>query len=124
MADSSPTLLLVDDDVAVTKALASLLQQAGMRALEARSGGEALRRPGKQAVAAVLADLRMPGRDGLTLPGQISRSWPDIPIVLLTAHGSISVAVEAMKAGAADFLVKPFDREEVLFVIKKVLGAA
>jgi two-component system, NtrC family, response regulator AtoC len=124
MADSSPQLLLVDDDAAVTKVLASLLKQENMQALEARSGDEALRLLEKHAIDAVISDLRMPGMDGMTLLGRVNRSWPDIPIVLLTAHGSISLAVEAMKAGAADFMVKPFDREEVLFVVKKVLAAS
>ncbi len=124
MAASRPTLLLVDDDAAVTKVLASLLRQEQMDVHEARSGAEALKLLDRHAVDAVITDLRMPGMDGMELLGRVHELWPDLPVLMLTAHGSIALAVEAMKAGAADFMVKPFEREEVLFVVRKVLQAA
>jgi two-component system response regulator AtoC len=66
----------------------------------------------------------MPGMDGIALLGRISHGWPEVPVIILTAHGSIQLAVEIMKLGAADFMVKPFDRDEVLFVIRKALATA
>ena len=70
----------------------------------------------------VVSDVRMPDVDGLTLLAQIRGRWPDLPVVLLTAHGSVPLAVEAMKAGATDFMLKPFDREEMLHVCRKAVG--
>ncbi len=64
----------------------------------------------------------MPGLDGMSLLGQIVARWPDVPVVMLTAHGTVPLAVEALKGGAADFVLKPFDREEVLFVVRKALA--
>jgi len=66
----------------------------------------------------------MPGMDGMTLLRQIAQHHTDVPIVVLSAHGTVSLAVDAMKAGADDFLTKPFDRDEVLFVVKKALARA
>src|SRR5678815_2273705 len=64
----------------------------------------------------------MPGIDGMTLLDRLGGQRPDLPVVLLTAHGTVAMAVDAMKRGAADFLLKPFDREGILFVIGKVLA--
>jgi two-component system, NtrC family, response regulator AtoC len=66
----------------------------------------------------------MPGASGLELLEEIVKRWPEIPVILLTAHGSVGIAVEAMKKGAADFLLKPFDREEILFTVRKQIAAA
>ena len=66
----------------------------------------------------------MPGTTGLELLDEIAERWPEIPVILLTAHGSVGVAVDAMKRGAADFLLKPFDREEILFTVRKQIAAA
>jgi two-component system response regulator AtoC len=117
-------VLLVDDDAAITTVLASLLKQAGFSTLTASSGAEALALLEKQPVEVVVTDLRMPGLDGMTLLRKIVRGWPDVPVLVLSAHGTVALAVDAMKLGAADFLTKPFDRDEVLFVIKKALAAS
>jgi two-component system response regulator AtoC len=118
-----PRVLVVDDDVAILKVLCSQLTQAGIRNLEARSGEQALALLESQPVDVVLTDLRMPGMDGMALLTRIARSWPEVPVIVLTAYGSIQLAVETMKAGAADFIVKPFDRDEVLFVVRKALAS-
>jgi two-component system response regulator AtoC len=117
------TVLVVDDDIAVGKVLAALLQQAGHHAVHEVSGEAAVGRMETSAVDAVLTDLRMPGMDGMELLRRVSREWPDIPVIMLTAHGTVPLAVEAMKAGAADFLLKPFDRDEVIFTVNKALQA-
>jgi len=123
MAMTGATILCVDDDPAVGKVLSALLTQAGLNALLAASAGEALEVLGRRAVDLVVSDLRMPGVGGMDLLRSIGERWPDVPVVILTAHGTVPLAVEAMRAGAADFLLKPFDRDEVLFVIEKTLLA-
>nr|WP_236673667.1 sigma-54 dependent transcriptional regulator [Comamonas sp. JC664] len=115
------TVLLVDDDPAVAKVLGALLTQAGLTTYSARDGQEALSLLASKPVDVVVSDVRMPGMDGLQVLAEVSRGWPDIPVILLTAHGTVPLAVEAMKAGAADFVLKPFDREEILFTVSKAL---
>jgi two-component system response regulator AtoC len=115
------SVLLVDDDPAVAKVLGALLAQAGLTVHTAASGQEALAVLGRKPIDVVVSDVRMPGMSGMELLAEVSRSWPDVPVILLTAHGTVPLAVEAMKAGAADFALKPFDREEILFSIRKAL---
>jgi two-component system response regulator AtoC len=88
------------------------------------SGEAALTALEGEAFDAVLTDVRMPGLDGMGLLDRIGALQPDMPVVLLTAHGTVPLAVEAMKRGAADFLLKPFDRDEMLFVLRKAMLAA
>jgi two-component system response regulator AtoC len=115
------SVLLVDDDPAVAKVLGALLVQAGLTVHTAKNGAEALGLLGQKPIDVVVSDVRMPGMNGLELLGEVTRLYPDVPIVLMTAHGTVPMAVEAMKAGAADFVLKPFDREEILFTIRKAL---
>lgn len=124
MAEASATVLLVDDDAAITTVLGSLLQQDGFGVLTAASGAEALAVLERKRVDALITDLRMPGMDGMALLRQVLRTSPGVPVIVLSAHGTVHQAVDAMKLGAADFLTKPFDREEVLFVLRKAVAAA
>jgi DNA-binding NtrC family response regulator len=117
-------VLVVDDDRAVAMVLASLLEQAGHDAHRVGSGEEALAALASRSIDLVISDLRMPGIDGMELLAEVKQRAPDVPVLLLTAHGSVPLAVEAMKNGAADFLQKPFDRDEVLFVVDKALRAS
>jgi two-component system response regulator AtoC len=118
------SVLVVDDDPAVGKVLSAQLSQAGIGCLHVANAEAALALLRERPVDIVITDLRMPGASGIELLDEIVKRWPDIPVVLLTAHGTISVAVEAMKKGAADFLLKPFDREEILFTVRKQIAAA
>src|SRR5450432_3585242 len=117
MAGLQPTVLLVDDDPAVAKVLAALLGQEGIGAHEVRSAGDALAYLASRHADVVLTDLRMPGMDGMELLDRVAAAWPEIPVIVLTAHGTVPLAVEAMKRGASDFMQKPFERDEVLFVV-------
>jgi DNA-binding NtrC family response regulator len=117
-------VLVVDDDRAVGMVLSALLTQAGHATRFVASGAEALAALASGGVDVVISDVRMPGMDGMELLGEVQRKHRDVPVILLTAHGTVSLAVEAMKAGAADFLTKPFDRDEVLFTVGKALRAA
>lgn len=122
MTQANGTVLIVDDDPALRKVLGALLGQAGIAVIEAASGREALALLQERLIDAVVTDLRMPELDGMALLTQIVRAWPDLPVVMLTAHATVALAVEAMKRGATDFVLKPFEREDVLFVVQKALA--
>ena len=117
------SVLVVDDDAAVGAVLEALLVQAGMKAVHVTSAARALAMLGERAFDCVLTDLRMPEMDGMQLLARVSEAYPDIPVIVLTAHGTVPLAVEAMRAGAADFLLKPFDREQIVFVVQKAVVA-
>jgi DNA-binding NtrC family response regulator len=114
-------ILVVDDDPSVGTVLQALVKQAGMRAVHVLDGDAALAAVDETPFDLVITDLRMPGMDGMTLLERLGERVPDLPVVMLTAHGTVPLAVEAMRAGAADFLLKPFDRDELLYVLDKVL---
>jgi two-component system response regulator AtoC len=120
------TVLVVDDDPAVGRVLSGLLIQAGWRSRWVSSGAQALAELQKLPTDLMITDLRMDGMNGMELLARTRAEFPEIPVVVLTAHGTVPIAVEAMKAGAADFLLKPFDREEVVYTVRKALtrGAA
>jgi two-component system response regulator AtoC len=122
--DARGEVLVVDDDPAVSKVLAALLEQAGINCRHVPDAPSALEALRARPVDVVITDLRMPGPSGVDLLEAIGERWPDVPVILLTAHGNVGVAVDAMKKGAADFLLKPFDREEILFTVRKHLAAA
>ncbi|MBI4169569.1 MAG: sigma-54-dependent Fis family transcriptional regulator [Acidobacteria bacterium] len=117
-----PLVLIVDDEANVRKVLAALIEQAGYGGVTASSGEEALRCVRAHDPDLVITDLKMPGTDGLELLRRLRADFPEIPVVMLTAHGTIESAVEAMKRGAYDFLTKPFDRDRVLDVIGRALA--
>jgi two-component system response regulator AtoC len=124
MKNENGEVLVVDDDPDVGKVLEALLQQAGIASRwvpDAESALDVLR---ERPVDVVITDLRMPGASGLDLLESVVERWPDIPVALLTAHATLDVAVEASVKGAADFLRKPFDREEVLFTVRKLVAVA
>jgi DNA-binding NtrC family response regulator len=115
----SRSVLVVDDDAAMREMVVSLLDEAGVHALPASSADEALERLGDFDFDAVLSDIRMPGRSGIELLAQIRELRPDTPVVLMTAFGSIDSAVEAMRAGAFDYVTKPFQRDALLLVLER-----
>lgn len=117
-------VLLVDDDAALARVLGALLTQSGFDSLWAASGEQALALLETRPFDLVISDLRMPGMGGMALLAQVASRWPELPVIMLTAHGTVPLAVDAMRAGAADFVLKPFDREELLYVIQKALAAS
>jgi DNA-binding NtrC family response regulator len=121
---SDAAVLVVDDDAAVGKVLSALLRQDGFDVTHVPSGEAALARLEARPFDVVLSDLRMEGMDGLALLREVERRWPELPFVLMTAHGSVPVAVEAMRAGAVDFVLKPLDKDELLYVVKKAIASA
>jgi DNA-binding NtrC family response regulator len=117
-------VLVVDDDRAVGMVVSALLTQAGHQTRFVSSGPEALAALAGGGVDIVISDVRMPGMDGMELLAEVRHEHLDVPVVLRTAHGTVSLAVEAMKTGAADFLTKPFGRDEGLFPVGKALRGA
>src|SRR5262249_54709443 len=118
----NPRILTVDDDASMGKVLGALLSQADLAPRHVSAGKEALAALESSLFDLVITDLRMPGMDGMALLAEVARRWPDVPVIVLTAHGTVPLAVEAMKVGATDFMLKPFDREELLFVVRKALA--
>ncbi len=121
MVKSERRVLVVEDDEGLGLVLAGILTQAGFQAehvLTAEAGLSVLER---EPFDAVLTDLRLPGLDGLGLLKRVQAMGVGVPVLMLTAHGSIGTAVEAMRSGASDFLQKPFDREEILYALEKAL---
>jgi DNA-binding NtrC family response regulator len=123
VGESRGTVLVVDDDADLGKVLVALLASQGYTGEHVASGAQALARIEARPFDAVLTDLRMPDMDGMAVLAEVRRRWPALPVILLTAHGSIPAAVEAMRAGAADFMLKPFVPEELAFVVGKALAA-
>ncbi|MCB0221539.1 MAG: sigma-54-dependent Fis family transcriptional regulator [Chrysiogenetes bacterium] len=115
------TLLLVDDEPNLRKVLGALLRKEGYEVLEAANGVEALGVLDSETVEVVISDLKMPKMDGNTLLKEVRLRWPELPFVMLTAHGTVDAAVEALKNGALDFLSKPFDKDEIRMVVAKAL---
>ncbi len=118
------TVLVVDDEVNLRKVLSATLKREGFDILTAGDGEEALEVLAKHAVDLVLTDLRMPRMDGMKLLEHVLDRHAGIPVVILTAHGTVDVAVEAMKLGAFDFLSKPFDQDELKLVLHKASATA
>lgn len=112
-------VLVVDDQRSPRRSLAMLLNQAGMDAGEADSGEQALVQLESEDFDVVVTDLRMDGMSGIDLLRAAKRLKPRLPVILITAYGSIESAVEAMRLGAYDYLTKPFDASEVLEKIEQ-----
>jgi DNA-binding NtrC family response regulator len=114
-------ILLVDDDPGVLFALCELLEARGCEVITASSGQEALGRLDGGGIDVVVTDLAMPGMSGLEVLEKVRARDPELPIILITAHGSERAAVAAMKQGAYDYLTKPFDNDEVCYSIERAV---
>ena len=121
-ARTSAHVLLVDDDVSLLKLLGMRLESRGYRVTTAESGREALKRLEEGLPDLGLADLRMDEMDGMALFQDIQRRMPGLPVIILTAHGSIPDAVSATRQGVFSFLTKPVDREELFGAIDDALS--
>ena len=110
-------VLIADDEANMRWVLERALSNEGYDVETAEDGQLALDRALLERPDLVLIDLKMPKLDGLSLLKKLKEHYPDLMIVMMTAHGSTATAVEAMKAGAHDYLMKPFDMEELLITI-------
>jgi DNA-binding NtrC family response regulator len=114
-------VLVVDDKEMMRDSVATTLQRAGMAVVTAASAEAAVGMLPKHRPDAVVTDLRMPGTDGLGLLGKIKSFDESLPVVLMTAYGTVDTAVEAMKLGAFDYITKPFEGDELIITVKRAL---
>lgn len=115
-------ILLVDDEADFASTLAERLGLRGFQAKMATSGIDALQHVREGDFDVLILDMKMPGIDGLGLMAEIKRKHPDLPVILLTGHGSVEDAKSGMKAGAFDYLMKPIDIDELIEKIKNAVG--
>lgn len=122
MADSP--ILIVDDDPDVRDSLRALLESSGFTVREHDSAKAVLSDPALGSALCLIADIRMPEMDGLQLQEELNRRKTVLPVIVVTGHGDVPLAVRAMKAGATDFLEKPFDEELLLAAVQRAKAAA
>lgn len=115
------TVLLIDDDESLRRVVEYNLREDGYTVMTAADGRSGLQRFQESTVDLVLTDIRMPEMDGVELLTHLKAMQPDLPVIVLTAHGTIDSAVEAMKVGAFDYLTKPFSREQLKASVRKAL---
>ncbi|KGJ10968.1 sigma-54-dependent Fis family transcriptional regulator (plasmid) [Paracoccus versutus] len=114
-------VLLVEDDEQMRSSTAQALELAGFAVEPLASGEEALALAGPGFAGAVVSDIRMPGMDGMTLLGRLHEVDPEIPVILVTGHAEVPLAVEAIRGGAYDFIEKPFVVQELATVIRRAI---
>ncbi len=119
---SQAVILVVEDDADLRAALCDTLALAGYKAQTASDGLAAMEILQCQSIDMVITDIQMPGMDGHELLKKIKTQWPDIPVMLMTAYGSIQMAVEAMRDGAVDYLSKPFEAEVLAAMVNQYVG--
>ena len=118
---SEARILFVEDDAAGRELGSYNLRKAGYDVDAVASGEEALKQFSPEQHALVITDVRMPGISGLDVLRSVKAKAPDVPVLVITAYGSVETAVEAMKQGAADFVGKPFNRDHLLLCVKRAL---
>jgi FixJ family two-component response regulator len=121
MRQPEAVIAIVDDDLSVREGLETLIRSAGWRVETFASAQEFLARPRDEAPSCLILDLQLPGLSGLDLQKRMAELELEIPIVFLTGHGNIPASVQAMKAGAVEFLTKPFDEQELLRAIEEAI---
>jgi FixJ family two-component response regulator len=121
MPESEAVIAIVDDDPSVRRGLRRLIRSAGWKAESFASAQEFLARPGAEEPSCLVLDLQLPGLSGLDLQKRMAEAGLETPIVFLTGHGNIPASVQAMKAGAIEFLTKPFDDQRLLDAIQEAI---
>jgi two-component system, LuxR family, response regulator FixJ len=117
-----PLICVIDDDEAVRQSLEFLLHTAGIKVRTFDSATGFLAALGEEKVSCIITDVRMPEMTGIDLLRQLKEMKADIPVIVITGHGDIALAVDAMKMGALDFLEKPFDDELLLNAVRSALS--
>jgi FixJ family two-component response regulator len=122
MSDPGPVVFVVDDDLSIRDALTSLLRSVGLRVETFGSAREFLTRQPPDAPGCLVLDVRLPGLSGLDLQRELAEAQITMPIIFITGHGDIPMTVQAMKAGAVEFLTKPFRDQELLDAIAQAIA--
>jgi FixJ family two-component response regulator len=121
MVDVTPIVFVVDDDVSIRESLELLIENAGWQPETCESAQEFLSRPHVLVPSCLVLDISLPGINGLDLQKRVAVDRPDIPIIFITGQGDVPITVQAMKAGAVEFLTKPFDDGALLSAIRHAL---
>lgn len=120
MTDSDlPLVHLVDDEGAIRRSAGFMLKTSGYQVRSYESGVELLKCPGELSHGCILLDIRMPGMDGLEVQQALRDKGVTLPVIIMTGHGDVTLAVKAMKAGAIDFIEKPFEKATLLGAIEQ-----
>jgi len=122
MLPTSPIVFVVDDDISVRESLELLLHHQGFAVETFNSAQEFLARQRTAAPSCLVLDVSLPGLNGLDLQKRVAQERHDMPIIFITGHGNIPMSVQAMKAGAVEFLTKPFSDEVLLAAIHNAIG--
>jgi FixJ family two-component response regulator len=122
--DAEALVFVVDDDASLRASLQDLLESVGLRVAACASAQEFLRRPRPEGPSCLVLDVRLPGLSGLDLQKQMAEGDRDMPIIFITGHGDIPMTVQAMKAGAVEFLTKPFRDQDLLDAVHQALARA
>ena len=120
--EADPIVFVVDDDLSVRDGIESLLRSVGLRVETFRTAQDFSRHSRPEAPACVVLDVRLPGLSGLDLQRELMRAGAPIPIIFITGYGDVPMSVQAMKAGAVEFLTKPFREQELLDAIREAIG--
>jgi FixJ family two-component response regulator len=116
-------VIVVDDDESMCEALEALFRSVGLRVSVFRSTSELMRSPFPSVPTCLVLDVRLPGVSGLDYQADLAAAGVHIPIIFITGHGDIPMSVQAMKAGAVDFLTKPFRHQEMIHAVHRALAA-
>jgi FixJ family two-component response regulator len=121
MSQTAPIVFVVDDDVSVRESLEALLRHEGWQPETYASAADVLVRPRVQTPSCLILDVSLPGLNGLELQKRVAIERAEMPIIFITGHGDVPMTVQAMKAGAQEFLTKPFNDEVLLAAIRQAL---
>ena len=121
MTPEQSTVLVVDDDISVREALSDLFQSVGLMVEAYASAQEFLKNPPREGPCCLVLDVRLSGKSGLDFQHELNESDVRLPIIFLTGHGDIPMSVRAMKAGAVEFLTKPFREQDLLDAVHAAL---
>lgn len=116
-----PKILIVDDEIKMRRVLQISLEEEGYGIYEAKNGKDALEKLAKTSFSLVIADMKMPGMSGVELLKKAKEADENIPFIIMTAYGTVQTAVEAMKSGAFDYILKPFDIDEMKITVSRAL---
>ena len=120
-ADAAPVVLVIDDDASLRDALSDLFNSVGLRAQMFGSAAEFLNGTLPDATSCLVLDIRLPGQSGLDFQTQLTQANIHIPVIIMTGHGDIPMSVRAMKAGAVDFITKPFRDQDMLDAVTQAI---
>jgi FixJ family two-component response regulator len=116
-----PTVFIIDDDRSMRQAVQDLVESVGLRAESFATGGEFLARGRTNSPSCLVLDVRLPQMSGLDFQNRLSENGMQIPIIFITAHGDVPMSVKALKAGAVEFLTKPFRDQDLIDAIQQAL---